>query len=573
MPQQLSLLRNYLAHQWLRTTIMILFAFLNVGMELVAPLAIALFIDQAQDHASLADLEGTALLFIALTLGRQFVFGVASYLSEGISIAATSRLRADLVEHCLNLDISFHQSRTPGELIERVEGDVTTLAQFFSSMVFDVLGRILLAVGIVALIMTIDWRLGLVFLGFSLLEVILIRRLRSAAVPRFKQLRQLRAELSGFFEERLASLEDIKGVGAVNYVTRRLEDYLSRFLALSMKSAVASRYFSSSIELSIAIASAAVIDVGAILLHSGELRVGTVYAAFYYAQQLSFAILLVSLNINQFQAATASIQRISELHFTESKITERSDARLLPAGGLSVQFDDVSFSYAPPQSTLDRVSFRLASGETLGLVGRTGSGKTTIGKLLLRAHDPQEGAVRVGGIDVRDLKIGALRSRIAVVPQEVQLFRASVRDNVTLFDSAIPAKRIIQAIDVLGLAGWLATLPDGLESIVNSSDELSAGEAQLLGFVRILLGDPDVIILDEASSRLDPVTERLVEQATRRLLAGRTAIVIAHRISTVNHLDHIVVLEGGRIAEIGRRAELTGDSSSLFSRLLAGGAQ
>jgi ATP-binding cassette, subfamily B, bacterial len=571
LQQQLSLFRKYLEHQWLRTAVMIIFVFLNVGMELIAPLAIARFIDQAQDHAPLAYLDGTAFLFIALTLGCQFVFGVASYLSEGISLAATNRLRADLVEHCLNLDMSFHQSRTPGELIERVEGDVTTLARFFSSLIFDVIGRILLAVGIVLLIVAIDWRLGLVFLGFSLLEVILIRRLRGAAVPRFVQLRQLRAELSGFFEERLASLEDIKGVGATHYVMQRLEGYLSRFRTLSMKSAVASRYFSSSVELSIAIASAAVIDVGALLLRSGELKVGTVYAAFYYAQLLSFSILRVSLNINHFQAATASIRRISELNFTQSKITERDDNLPLPSGGLSVQFDDVCFSYTALQRTLDRVSFRLDVGETLGLVGRTGSGKTTVGKLLLRAYDPQEGAVRVGGIDVRTLKIGALRCRIGTVTQEVQLFRASVRDNVTLFDPAVPTERIIEAIDALGLASWLASLPEGLESIVESSDELSAGEAQLLGFVRILLHDPDVVILDEASSRLDPVTEQLVERAAKRLLAGRTAIVIAHRLSTLNHLDHIAVLEGGRIVEIGERAELASDSSSLFSSLLAGG--
>jgi ABC-type multidrug transport system fused ATPase/permease subunit len=246
----------------------------------------------------------------------------------------------------------------------------------------------------------------------------------------------------------------------------------------------------------------------------------------------------------------------------------------LPAGPLSVQLDRVSFRYEEGDEVLRDVSFQLAPGRVLGLLGRTGSGKTTITRLLVRLYDPQSGTLSIGEANLRDIGFADLRRRVGMVTQDVQLFKATVRDNLTFFDSRIPDERILEVLEEVGLAGWLQRLPNGLQTVLGTGGSgLSAGEAQLLAFARVFLKDPGLVILDEASSRLDPVTERLVERAVDRLFAGRTGIVIAHRLKTVQRADDILILEDGRVAEYGRRTELAADPRSRFSALLRTGLE
>jgi ATP-binding cassette subfamily B protein len=220
---------------------------------------------------------------------------------------------------------------------------------------------------------------------------------------------------------------------------------------------------------------------------------------------------------------------------------------------------------------LHAVSFRLSAGRILGVVGRTGAGKSTLMRLLARLYDPTDGEIRLGGIRVRDIRVADLRRRVGVVTQDVHLFRATVRDNLTLFDSRIDDEVLRRALDDLGLGDWLRALPRGLDTEISPTG-LSAGEAQLLAFTRVFLQDPGLVILDEASSRLDRATERLIGSAVRRLFVGRTAIVIAHRLETLRHADDILVLADGRVVEFGPRARLAADASSRFSRLLQAGS-
>jgi ATP-binding cassette subfamily B protein len=267
-------------------------------------------------------------------------------------------------------------------------------------------------------------------------------------------------------------------------------------------------------------------------------------------------------------------------------------------GPLAVRFDRVSFNYhdedtgradrdaagqAPeipgdgetaPEPVLHDVSFYLAPGRVLGLLGRTGSGKTTITRLLFRLYDPDGGAVSLGGNDLRDLPLPQLRYRVGLVTQNIQLFHATVRDNLTFFDPSVPDTRILGVLCDLGLEDWLRGLPTSLDTVLESGGGgLSAGQAQLLAFARVFLTDPGLVILDEASSRLDPATEALLERAVDRLLQGRTAILIAHRLGTVQRADEILILEGGRVDEHGVRAELARDPNSRFAQLLRTGME
>jgi ATP-binding cassette subfamily B protein len=301
------------------------------------------------------------------------------------------------------------------------------------------------------------------------------------------------------------------------------------------------------------------------------MSLGTIYVTYYYTTLLTQSLYVIGFQINQLQSATASIQRITELFYTRTSIIDGPGA-LLPIGPLPIKFDDVSFGYIPEKSVLQDLSFELHAGKTLGLLGRTGSGKTTLTRLLYRAYDVQRGSIQIGGVDVQQTTLYELRSRIGVVTQGVQLFHASIRDNLTFFDPSISDERLEQVIEDLHLARWYASLPDGLDTFISGGGvALSTGEAQLLAFARVFLQNPDLVILDEASSHLDPVTEKLIEGAIAQLLAGRTSIVIAHHLETIQSVDDIMILEDGCIGEYGDRRELAADPTSHFSQLLKTG--
>jgi ABC-type multidrug transport system fused ATPase/permease subunit len=274
----------------------------------------------------------------------------------------------------------------------------------------------------------------------------------------------------------------------------------------------------------------------------------------------------VTKQVRDLQTAGAGVERVVWLAGTPRTVVDGRGIPL-PAGPLAVEFDAVRFGYDPTSRVLEDVTFRLAKGRVLGVVGRTGSGKSTLMRLVARLYDPTDGRISLGGIDLRDTRLDDLRHHVGVVTQDVQLFRASVRDNVTLFDPSLEDDRILSALHDLGLAGWIAGLPRGLDTEL-APNSLSAGEAQLLAFARVFLQDPGLVVLDEASSRLDLATERLIENAVQRLFVGRTAIVIAHRLGTLEHADDILVLDNGLVAEFDRRELLVADDNSRFSLLV-----
>lgn len=567
MPGMLALLRRYLRPHRRRGGVLALLLFGYLGLELANPLWLRGFIDEAVAGAPLADLQLIAVAFITLTVVKQGFTTAANYLGEDVAFRATNAMRADLTAHCLQLDMRFHHAHTPGELVERVDGDVATLSDFFSTFLFSIVGRSVLVVGIMVLSFATDWRVGLVLLAFSVVVLALAGPLQRVVVPRFAALRQANADLTGFLDERLSSTEDIRANGVRAHVERGLDGVLGALLDKQRASAVASRYFSSTLEIGVAIVGAAVLALGALLLQDGSMTLGTVYLSFHYTALLSSNLTSITLQLDGLHNAAAGLRRISELYRERPTIVD-GPLDALPPGPLEVRFDDVSFGYTSGVPTLRDVSFDLPPGQTLGVIGRTGSGKSTIARLLCRTYDVADGAVRLGGTDVRESEVDVLRSRIGVVTQDVQVFHASVRDNITMFDRSIPDSRIEHAITELGLGRWYAMLPDGLDTVV-AGDSLSAGEAQLLAFTRVLLHDPDVVVLDEASSRLDPTTEQAIESAVTRLLAGRTGIVIAHHLDTVAQADRILLMEDGLVREFGVRTDLLADPGSHYNALRA----
>jgi ABC-type multidrug transport system fused ATPase/permease subunit len=562
------LLARYLHPHRLQMALLGLILCGMIGVQVAAPLIASRFIDRATAGGALRGLIVLALLTMLLSLLGQGLAVAETWVAESVSWSATNALRLDLAAHLLRLDPAFHANHTQGELIERVDGDVATLARFFSRFVVYVLGNGLLMLGVLALVLRVDWRLGLGMTAFVVVALVAILRIRAAAVPYSAAERQASAEFYGLLGEYLAGLEDIRSSGAESYVLRRYAASMRIWRRAILRAGMRGYAMFATGQGLFGLSLAFTFALSAMLYREGALTLGTIYLVYRYTEMLRRPTEQIRNEVQDLQQADASLGRIEALMREKPRLID-GPGDVLPPGPLAVELDGVTFGYAPGTPVLRDISLSVPAGRVLGVAGRTGSGKTSLTRLLPRFYDPDAGSVRLGGVDVRDVRLAAVRGRIGLVSQEVNLFDASVRDNLTLFDDDVPDERVRAALETMGLGDWLRALPDGLDTRLGpTGGGLSAGQAQVLACARILLRDPDLVILDEASSRLDPATERLVHRALGRLLTGRTGIIVAHRLETFAYADDILVLEDGRVREHGPRALLAADPDTHFARLL-----
>lgn len=590
LAQYREMLVKYLAPQRTRVLILAVLLIGSIGLQLVNPQILRSFIDIAIQSGTLPPLAPTlyypytvdtaqtqlllaAIFFIVVALAQQGIAVLAVYYSENVGWTATNLLRSDLAMHCMRLDMTFHHVRTPGEMIERVDSDVTQIANFFSQFVIMILANVLLLVGVLVLLFRENVYVGLAMAVFSLLTMWALNKVRSYAIPAWAASREASAQFYGFLEEQLSGTEDTRASGAVPYTLRNFYKLLYDRLKAEQHAGFMNVTIMSVIVMCVTLGTVLSFVLGFILNQSGLVTIGTVFLFVNYTNMLFRPMREITLQIQELQKAGAGIGRVNELFSIKSDIID-GPGKPIPDGPLAVDFDDVVFAYNPEEIVLNHFDFHLKPGRVLGLLGRTGSGKTTISRLLFRLYDVTDGAIRLGGTDIRDATLYNLRQHVGIVTQDVQLFRASVRDNLTFFNRDIPDERILEAIYDLGLGPWLESLPDGLNTRMRSGGAgLSAGEAQLLAFTRVFLKDPGLVILDEASSRLDPVTEQRIERAIDKLLHNRTGIIIAHRLATVQRADEIMIIEKGRILEHGDRVQLVNDPNSHFYHLLQTGLE
>lgn len=589
LQQYYALLHAYLWPQWRRLLWLGVLLLAGIGLQLLPPQLMGRFLDLATTGGSLTTLTWLAAWVIGAVLVQQICTVLAAYLGEDVAWRATNRLRDRLMAHCLHLDLGFHHTHTPGEMIERLDSDVTLLANFFSQFVVLIVGNVLLLVGVVALLFQVDWRIGLVGLALALVMLLTLTRLRNLGIPSTVAHRQANADLYAYLEERLGGLEELRANGAVGYTMQRFYALLRTVFHKSLwENWTFSLPFAVMMILA-AVGMGGVLALCAYLYRTNAMTIGTIYLVFHYVTLLSTPINALTRQLEDLQRAGGSIVRLQALQGTSSKLEDVSVPSLAGAErpvciptqsvgtskALGVRFERVSFGYVAETPVLQDVSFHLQPGKQLGLLGRTGSGKSSLARLLLRLYDPDQGSIRLGSDqmdDLRQLPLAQVRQQVGLVTQHVQLFHATLRDNLTFWNPAISDSQLYQALDGLGLMGGLKTLPAGLETVLTAGGgNLSAGEAQLVAFARIFLRDPALVILDEASSRLDPVTEARLATAIERLLAGRTAIIIAHRLATVQRVDEILILDNGRVVEYGERTALEQSPTSRFAHLLQTG--
>jgi ATP-binding cassette subfamily B protein len=568
-----DLLSQHIRPQKRRFILLATLLFGSIGLRIFAPQIMRRFIDSALAGEALQTLTWTALAFIGVALVQQVIAVSVTYLGENVAWTATNDLRAELAWHALNLDMRFHNDHTPGELIERIDGDVTELATFFSQFALNLVSNGLLLVGILVALFLEDWRAGLGFTVFSLATILILGRLKDIAVPHQKARRQAEAEMYGFLEEQLAGTEDIRSSGAVDYSIQELFRHQSIILTHNRRAHFKRWIIENAMGLALTIGTLLAITSGYWLYTAGLVTIGTVYLFIHYINLLEEPFWAMTHEIESFQTIGACVERLNEFRKFKPEVLDGPGIEI-PAQPLDLAFKDVTFSYNGNDSVLHGLSFALKPGSVLGLLGRTGSGKTTLARLIFRLYDPKSGCVEVNGTDIREARLETLRRSIAIVTQDVQLFRASVRDNLTFFDRSISDEQIFTTLEKLELGDWLRSLPQGLDTELDTgSRSLSAGEAQLLAFTRVFLRNPGLVILDEASSRLDPATEQRLERAIDMLLQNRTAIIIAHRLGTVHRADEIIILDDGQVAEYGNRQKLAADPNSRFYQLLQTGLE
>ena len=563
MSPYLQILGQYLSPVAGRAGLLGLCLLAATGLQLYIPQIMRAFIDLAAAKGAVHELTRLALTYLGLAVLNQLLSALATYLSADVGWAATNALRGDLFGHGLRLDMRFHKDHTPGEMIERIDGDVTSVSNFFSQFVVRVSAAVLLAGGVLVLLWREEWRVGLTLTVFTGVAVKVLHWRRAIAVAPTRDEREASAQLFGFIEERLNGLDDIRANGAGAYTMHRFLEVQRHWFAKALRAWWARSTIWLTMGVLFATGYVLTLGLGIALYTAGAVTLGTVYLFFNYMAMLEAPLDQITQQLQEFQKAAAGLRRVREMLEFQRDVLDGDRALPAAPGGMRVEFDNVRFSYGGAQEVLKGVSFVLEPGETLGVLGRTGSGKTTLIRLLFRLYDATAGSVLLNGIDARQTRVAELRQRVGLVTQDVQLFHGSGRENLTFFDPSVSDDEIRRVTEPLGIGEWIGA------PLTAGGAGLSGGESQLLAFARVFLKDPGLVILDEPSSRLDPVTEKMLTRAVDRLLAGRTGIVIAHRLQTVERVDKILVLADGRIVEFGWREELARDPHSRYSQLVA----
>jgi ATP-binding cassette, subfamily B, multidrug efflux pump len=517
-------------------------------------------------------LVGLLLLAVMVRLGLQ---GTQLYNVQVVGQRLTARIRDDLFRHALALSLRFHDRTTVGRLLTRLTSDVDALAEVFGSGAVGVLADLVSLVVVGVTMISIEWRLGLLLMASQIPVTLAIVWLQG----RYRKVNyRVREELGGLnaeLQENLQGLEVVQMFRREQENSRRFARGNDTYRRAVTGTILYDSAISAFIEWVSLVAVAVVLAVGGWMVTGGSMGLGSLTTFILFSQRLFDPLRQLAERFTQIQGGLTAVERIGELLDEPLDIVELADSSRSAAARRSglqgrspgeVVFESVSFAYRSDDPILDNLSFRIAAGEHVAIVGPTGSGKSTVIRLLCRLYEPQAGRILLDGVDIRELPIATLRQRLGVVLQDTFLFSGNVADNLRL-DAAISDQELERLCGELGLKPLLDRLDQGLASELRERGaNLSSGERQLLAVARVAIRDPSVLVMDEATAFLDPSTEATLQSDLDRLLRDRTAIVIAHRLATVEAADRILVLRQGRLIEQGNHLELR-RAGGLYAQL------
>ena len=541
----------------LRTGLALLFLVLATAVALLPPYLTKLAIDQGILANDLAYLSKIVALFILAGMAVIATSAAQTYFTGWTGERILADLRSKMFRHLQRLSLGYFERNRAGVIISRITNDVEALDLLVTDGVTSLVQNSLTLIGTAVIMFFLDWRLALATMTILPLVVIATALFRKHSSLAYRQVR----ERLGLVTAALA--EDIAGMRVVQAFTREKQNEAKFreinvwYRAANQRTIVLNGIYFPVVDFFSSLATAIVIGYGSYRVFGGATSVGTMTAFVLYLSNFFDPVQQLSQLYNTFLSAVAALDRITELLDEQPEIVDHPGAVELPHIQGRVTFEDVRFSYGKGVEVLHGISLDVPAGTTVALVGHTGAGKSTIGKLIARFYEPQSGRITIDGNDINHVTQRSLRSQLGVVPQEGFLFAGSVRDNIAFARPDATEAEVLSAAETVGAHDFITKLEDGYETnLQERGTRLSSGQRQLVALSRALLADPRILILDEATSAVDIGTERKIESALRLLLHGRTAFVIAHRLSTIRNADLIVVLEHGKIVEQGTHDEL-----------------
>lgn len=510
---------------------------------------------------------GGAAVALAFLAGVQALANWAHLnLLARVSQRVLYTLRTQMFAHLQRLSLSFIHRHETGRLMSRVQNDVTELQEFLSVLVLGV-GDLVSLLGITGAMLAMEWRLGLLVLASAPIGGLVLWAWQGRAQRAFLRVRRAIAFVNASLQENISGVRVVQALRRERTNLEQFDRLNAEHLEANLHASRLAAALLPVVEGLTGLSTALVVGVGGYMVLRGELRVGALVAFVLYIQRFFDPIRNLTMQYTQLQRAMASGYRIFEMLDTQPEIGEPPDAPALPPLRGDIRIEGVRFAYQPGVEVLQGVDLHIHPGEVVALVGPTGAGKSTLVSLLLRLYEPTAGRILVDGWDIRRVQRASLLHQMAFVPQEPFLFSATVRENIRYHRTHLTDAQVEEAARAVGVHEFILSLPQGYDTVLQERGQnLSLGQRQLIALARALAGDPRILILDEATASVDSATEARIQQALERLLEGRTAIIIAHRLSTVSRAHRIVVMDKGQVVEEGTLDTLLA-RGGLFARL------
>ena len=547
----------FLRPHWQRMVAAFVLMLIASGLSLAAPYLVKVAIDEYITQGDASGLGGIALWTSVVFLGLYAVTAGQQYLLSWVGQRVLATLRAGLFRHLQELPLGYHDTHIVGVTLSRVINDVAVINQLLSEGLITLVGDVLVLGGIVAVMLSMSPRLALLSLSVLPLMVLATVLFARRAKVAFRHTRTRVAAVVGDLAEDISGMRVIQAFAQEDTSRERFDEVNRANRDANIAAMSLSFVFLPSVEFLGMLATGIVLWFGGLAVARSELTLGVVVAFLAYVSRFFQPIRELSQLYTTMQAAMAGGERVLELLDTQPEVADAPEAIEMPPIAGRVELRDVSFSYRGDVTVLHDVNLAIEPGQTVALAGPTGAGKTSIANLVARFYDVTEGAVLIDGIDVRQVIQRSLRRQMGLVSQDPFVFSGTVADNIRFGRPDAPESAVEEAARMANAHDFITALPDGYDTeILEGGVNLSIGQRQLLSIARAVLADPRILILDEATSSVDTMTEALIQEALGRLLAGRTAIIIAHRLSTIRNVDLICVVQDGRIVERGTHEEL-----------------